>query len=255
METLSERYAQDAASVLAALLGSRLVGVYLHGSAVLGGFDARRSDVDMLAVTDAPMTAAQQAATADALSDQNLPCPARGLELSVVTIEVTQHPTAEPAFELHQTTTPGDAKVVDGHQHGGDPDLVLYFAVCRVAGRLLGPGRPAGEVFAPVSDDLARAQMLRELRWGAENSPDEYAVLNACRAWRFAVDGALLSKTGGGQWALGRVRGADRDLVELAIDRQRYVTGTGLDPHAVRQFVQQVVSDLTDVPGRHHLAG
>jgi hypothetical protein len=158
METLSERYAQDAASVLAALLGSRLVGVYLHGSAVLGGFDARRSDVDMLAVTDAPMTAAQQAAAADALSDQNLPCPARGLELSVVTIEVTQHPTAEPAFELHQTTTPGDAKVVDGHQHGGDPDLVLYFAVCRGAGRLLGPGRPAGEVFAPVSDDLARAR-------------------------------------------------------------------------------------------------
>jgi hypothetical protein len=103
------------------------------------------------------------------------PCSARGWWAS--TCEVTQHPTAGPAFELRQTTTPGDAKVVDGHQHGGDPDLVLYFAVCRGAGRLLGPGRPAGEVFAPVSDDLARAQMLRELRWGAEGSPDEYAVL------------------------------------------------------------------------------
>jgi hypothetical protein len=91
--------------------------------------------------------------------------------------------------------------------------------------------------------------MLRELRWAAENSPDEYAVLNACRAWRFAVDGALLSKIGGGQWALGRVRGADRDLVELAIDRQRCVTGTGLDPHAARQFVQQVASDLSGAPG------
>lgn len=248
MDTLSGRYAQHAASVLAALLGSQLVGAYLHGSAVLGGFDARRSDVDMLAVTDGPMTAAQRAATADALSDQSLPCPARGLELSVVTIEVTQHPTPEPAFELHLTTMPGDAKVIDGHQHGGDPDLVLYFSVCRAAGRLLGPGRPAGEVFAPVSDDLARGQMRRELRWAAENSPDEYAVLNACRAWRFAVDGALLSKIGGGQWALQHVRGADRDLVEIAVGRQRCVTGTGLDPLAVRQFVQQIVSYLTDAP-------
>jgi Domain of unknown function (DUF4111) len=256
METLPERYAQDAASVLADLLGSRLVGVYLHGSAVLGGFDARRSDVDMLAVTEGPMTAAQQAATADALSDRSLPCPARrGLELSVVTIEVTQHPTAEPAFELHLTTAPADTRVVDGRRPGGDPDLVLYFAVCRGAGRLLGPGRPAGEVFAPVPDYMARAQMLRELRWGAENSPDEYAVLNACRAWRFAADGALLSKIGGGEWALGHVRGADRDLVEIALDRQRCVTGRGLDPHAVRRFVQRIVPDLAGAPGRHHLAG
>ncbi len=245
MDTLSERYAQDAACALAALLGSQLVGVYLHGSAVLGGFDARRSDVDIVAVTDGPMTAAQQAAATDALSDHSLPCPAHGLELSVVTTEVAKHPTAEPAFELHQATTPGSAKVLDGHEHGGDPDLVLYFAVCRTAGRLLGPGRPAREVFGPVPDDLARAQMLRELRWAAENSPDEYAVLNACRAWRFAVDGALLSKLGGGQWALGRVGAADHDLVKIAIDRQRCVTGTGLDPRAVRQFVQQVASFLT----------
>jgi predicted nucleotidyltransferase len=35
---------------MTALLGSRLVGVYLHGSAVLGGFDVRRSDVDVLVV-------------------------------------------------------------------------------------------------------------------------------------------------------------------------------------------------------------
>jgi hypothetical protein len=248
MDTLSERYARDAASALAALLGSQLVGAYLHGSAVLGGFDARRSDVDLLAVTDGPMTAAQQAAVADALSDQSLPCPARGLELSVVTTEVTQHPTAEPAFELHQTTAPGEVKVVDGHRQGGDPDLVLYFAVCRSAGRLLGPGRQAREVFGRVPDDLARAQMLRELRWGAENSPDEYTVLNACRAWRFALDGALLSKIGGGEWALERVQGAERDLVEIAIDRQRCVTGIGLDPRAVRQFSQQIAWFLTDAP-------
>jgi predicted nucleotidyltransferase len=49
MDARSERYALDVASAMAALPGPRLAGAYLHGSAVLGGFDARRSDVDVLA--------------------------------------------------------------------------------------------------------------------------------------------------------------------------------------------------------------
>ncbi|MET8144037.1 hypothetical protein ABZU32_27340 [Sphaerisporangium sp. NPDC005288] len=42
MDCLSDHYISDVASAVAAVLGSRLVGVYLHGSAVLGGFDAQR---------------------------------------------------------------------------------------------------------------------------------------------------------------------------------------------------------------------
>jgi hypothetical protein len=135
MDTAPERYALNVASATAAVSGLRLAGAYLHGSAVLGGFNARRSDVDVLAVCDGPMTAAQQSAVAEALSEQRLPCPGRGLELSIVTLQVARHPVAEPAFELHLTTAPEDTKVIDGHQRGGDPDLVLHFAMCRTAGR------------------------------------------------------------------------------------------------------------------------
>ena len=82
IDAATERYTLDVASAMAGVLGSQLAGVYLHGSAVLVGFDARRSDVDILVVCDGPMTAAQQAAAAEALSERRLPCPARGLELS-----------------------------------------------------------------------------------------------------------------------------------------------------------------------------
>jgi hypothetical protein len=133
----AERYALDVGA-LAGVLCPQLTGAYLHGSAVLGGFDARRSDVDVIAVCAGPLTAAQQAGVASAL--QRLPCPARGLELSVVTLSVARCPMASPAFELHLTTGDTDAKVVDGHCAGGDPDLVPHLAVCRQAGRLLGPG-------------------------------------------------------------------------------------------------------------------
>ena len=127
MDTAMERYALNVASATAGALASQLAGAYLHGSAVLGGFDARRSDVNVLVVCDGLMTSAQQSAIADALSEQHLPCPACGLELSVVTLQVAQHPVAQPAFELHLTTAPEDTKVIDGHHRGGDPDLVLHF--------------------------------------------------------------------------------------------------------------------------------
>jgi Domain of unknown function (DUF4111) len=245
MKAEPERYALRVASATAAASGSQLAGVYLHGSAVLGGFDARRSDVDILVVNDGPMTSAQQRAVAEALSEQRLPCPGRGLELSVVTLQVAQHPGAEPPFELHLTTAPEETKVVDGHRRGGDPDLVLHFAVCRRAGRLIGSGLPAAEVFGPVAGDLVLAQLATELRWGAECAPEEYAVLNACRAWRFAVDGALVSKVDGGQWALGRTHDPERELIKVALDKQRSIPAAALDRSAVRQFVRRALSHLT----------
>ena len=244
MDTAPERYALNIASAMAETFGSQLVGVYLHGSAALGGFDARRSDVDILVVCDGPMSAVQQSAVTEALSEERLPCPGRGLELSIVTVQVAQHPTAEPAFELHLTTAPEDIKVIDGHQRSGDPDLVVHFAVCRRAGRLLGPGLPAAEAFSPVADDLVIAQLATELRWAAEHASGEYAVLNACRAWRFAADGALVSKIDGGEWALGRVHGPDRELIKTALDQQRSIPSAELDRNAVKQFVRQALSHL-----------
>jgi Domain of unknown function (DUF4111) len=247
MDARSERYATDVAGVLGGVLGPDLTGVYLHGSAVLGGFDARRSDVDILVVSEGAMTAGQQAAAAEALSEERLPGPAAGLELSVVTLAAARHPVARPAFELHLTTGPGDRKVVDGHGHGGDPDLVLHFAVCRAAGRLLGPGRLADQVLAPVPGELVRAQLASELHWaiglrsGAEPYPGEYAVLNACRAWRYTVDGTLVSKIDGGEWALSRVPGPDRELIATALARQRCQPAAGLDPASVRRFVEEVL--------------
>jgi streptomycin 3"-adenylyltransferase len=246
MDALSESYAANVAAAMAALLGSRLVGVYLHGSAVLGGFDVRRSDVDVLVVCKDPITATEQSAVADSLSEEHLPCPARGLELSIVTLKMTQCPGPEPAYELHMTTASDDTKVIDSHQHRGDPDLVLHFAVCRTAGRLLGPGLPVADVFGPLSEDLVLAQLSTELRWSAKHFLNEYAVLNACRAWRFAVDGAIVSKIDGGRWALEHAADADHALIEHALDHHRCLPAADLDPAAAIRFVDQVHSYLAE---------
>jgi hypothetical protein len=50
-------------------------------------------------------------------------------------------------------------------------------------------GPPASEVFAPVPEQRLIRAVHDEVRWGQEHGHLSYAVLNACRALRFATDG------------------------------------------------------------------
>jgi len=221
------RYLEALTAEVAAVLGGRLVGVYAHGSLLLGGCLPTRSDIDVLVVVEDPLSPDEQADLAARLSADALPCPAVGLELSVVLRSVAAAPTARPAFELHVTTAPGDRKVVDGHGHSGDLDLVLHFAVCHALGYA---------PFAEVPPSLVLARVAAELTWAAEHNPSEYAVLNACRAWRYAVDGALVSKVDGGRWAETRLDEPERTLVRDALALQSGEQAAPLDPDAVRTF-------------------
>jgi predicted nucleotidyltransferase len=76
VDSQSAGYIDAVASRLAAILGPRLVGVYAHGSAVLGGFSRARSDVDLLAVTTTGLAEAANHDITTALSPRALPCPA-----------------------------------------------------------------------------------------------------------------------------------------------------------------------------------
>jgi predicted nucleotidyltransferase len=240
-----QAYVQAVADVVRDVLGPRLVGVYVHGSIVLGGFNRQRSDVDVLVLCGGRMTRPQKAALGAALQDDALPCPAKGLELSVVRRDVARHPSSRPPFEFHVTTAPEDNKCLDGAARTGDPDLVLHFAVCRSSGRLIGCGPRAKEIFAEVPPSLVFNQILRELEWSADEVPNEYAVLNACRAWKFAEDGTLVSKLEGGDWVLSRgVSAKGRILVNAALMLQRNQQASPLDPDEVRRFVFAVLGRL-----------
>jgi streptomycin 3"-adenylyltransferase len=222
------RYLEALTAEATAVLGERLVGVYAHGSLLLGGYLPTRSDIDVLVVVADPLSPDEQADLAARLTEDALPCPAVGLELSVVLTSVAAAPTARPAFELHVTTAPDDRKVVDGHGHPGDLDLVLHFAICHALGY---------PPFAEVPPSLVLAQVTDELAWAAEHNPSEYAVLNACRAWRYAVDGALVSKVDGGRWAEPRLTGSERTLVREALALQSGKDISPLGPDVVRTFV------------------
>src|SRR5262245_14960305 len=252
MTTLDPRsagYVSTVATRLAAILGSELVGLYLHGSAVLGGFSRARSDIDLLAVTSAGIAEHAKRGIAEALSPRALPCPAAAMELSVVTRASAMAAAPAPAFELHIATGPDfNVRIVDGRDHPGDPDLLLHFAVCREHGRRIGAGLPTRAVFGPVPRPWLLARLEAELTWALRHATAEYQVLNACRAWRFAEEGVWCSKLDGGTWALHRVdEDGDRAVVELAIARQRSGSPYRLpvpDPAAVGVLVDRALRRL-----------
>jgi Domain of unknown function (DUF4111) len=238
-----EAYLAEVVRVLRTHLGERLVGAYLHGSAVLGGWHPERSDVDVLAVCAAPVDASATDDLAAALSVSSLPCPVEsGLELGLVTAASAASPCAEPPFELDLTTSAaaGDKPTL-GHDRPGHADYLMHFAVCRAHGRALA-GPPPDEVFGEAPAALLDAAFAGELRWGAANASPTYRVLNACRAWRFAAEGALVSKIAGGEWALGR--GEGDEAIRAALAHQRGGPARTIDPALVAGIEARATAEL-----------
>ncbi len=216
-----------------------LVGVYVHGSAVLGDFMAGSSDLDLLIVThdDIEHDAITAIAAALAACDPN---PAVGVEASVVTRSAAMVPRAPWPFLVHVTNQPDDRKIVYGRDRDGDPDLVLHYAVLRQRG-WTAMEAPATDVVGEIDRATIVAHLAAELRWAAGKASESYAVLNACRALRFVSDGSLCSKTDGGRWALSAQ--IEPGLVEAAIAARRGGPARPVSA-AGRAWVLSIASDL-----------
>lgn len=178
---------------------------------------------------------------AAALSQRSLPCPARRLELVVMTRAAAAGEPGEPAFELNLNTGKGE------EDHAGvDPAaepahwFLVDRSIARARGRSLHGPAPR-EVLAGV----ARAQMLdalrRSLDWHEAHrprSPD--SVLNACRAWRWARTGHWTAKASAADWACGRM--SDPAVVRAALAAR--AAGRRLPARDVSSFLDAVNSAL-----------
>ncbi len=208
---------------LTSILGGNLVGLYLHGSLALGGFDPRRSDIDVLGVVHIAPTLAQQAALSQLLlNDSRNPCP---IEISIITAldaSLLRHPVP---FVFHYSEAHREAyalgrTTLNQRNDHGDPDLVLHVLVARRRGRVLAGSPSATWLPNPARESVADS-ILRDLAWaqkllsvehtcpGAAHDDQKsgvqqnacYLRANALRALAWAHDDVVLSKQEGTQRA------------------------------------------------------
>lgn len=216
------------------ILGSKLTGLYVHGSLAFGCFRWDQSDVDYLAVVSECLSPSEKQAYISALLQLNASAPPKGIEMSVV-LEADCHSPRHPIpYDLHfspahlhriQTDLPGFCETM----HGYDPDLAAHFAVTRAVGKpLFGP--PVARIFAPVS----RADYLDSIRYDIENAESDisenpvYVILNLCRALAYGREAKILSKAQGGRWGIGQLPDRFSHIIHLAL--QHYETGHPFPP-------------------------
>ena len=84
-------------------------------------------------------------------------------------------------------------------------------------------------------------RLQAELAWGLKESSMAYAVLNAARALRYALETTICSKLDGGEWALAH--GEPPAVIEPALAEQRGARSSALTA-AQDQWVRNVADRI-----------
>jgi Domain of unknown function (DUF4111) len=218
--------------------------VYFVGSVALGGYVPGESDIDIAAVSRAALTGAQRQAVAAAVVDASVTCPARGVEFTLYRRDLAASPPKGADFEVNANGGPRMPTAVhlDATSEAGCW-YVLDRAIAHRSGVAI-TGPPAREVFADVARGALLDAMYQSMTWHrAHEKPTLYSVLNACRAWRFAVQDVLGSKLDGAAWA--RARWPDAGVIDAVVALRRGEHAT-LDEAAVDALLSSVASHLRE---------
>ncbi|MDX6507016.1 MAG: hypothetical protein QOG06_1660 [Gaiellaceae bacterium] len=159
-----------------------VVGAFIVGSALLGGFDPCTSDLDLVVVVARPLDSLERSAVSQALDE--LASPLRKLELVVYAAGAKP-----PDHELNYP---------DGE---GEPPhwFVLDAAIAQERAQPF-TGRPWGELLELVTDDEVRQAAQASLDWSLRQPADnEFARRNAVRTRHYLEHGEWITKKEAGE--------------------------------------------------------
>lgn len=232
---------------LTSVLGGNLTGVYVGGSLAFGDFDPASSDIDLLVVTEQPVSGAQLNELAAVHRDvaQMHPHWAKRLEVSYMPrAAVRRH---QPNDCLHPTVGETWPFGLDVHDEG----WIIQRWIVREHGLALSGPAPATLIDDVSADELRQATLtllrndwsrrLQTPEWFATRRYQAYGVLTMCRTEYTLATGRVATKPAAAAWA--RTALPHRaDLIERAI-RWRASTLPG-KPDETLDFIAEVV-------GRH----
>lgn len=267
-ESESNRMEKDYAGLLRRMVKKseeifedNLTGIYLHGSAAMGCFQAQKSDLDLIFVVERDIPYAVKLKFMEHVAEWNGEAPAKGIEFSIVKRQFC-NPFAYPTpFELHFSQAhlrwyqenPWD--YVD-RMKGVDRDLAAHFTIIGRYGIVL-YGKPVPEVFGPVPQEDYIDSIVSDIENAEENILEDpvYVILNLCRVLAYLRGGKgdgetpsaeqiVLSKKGGGEWGLEHLPERFRGLIEAALSCYR--DGTEMAAQAAEEecFADYMLTEI-----------
>jgi predicted nucleotidyltransferase len=205
------------------ILKDNLIGVYLHGSAVMGCFNPQKSDIDFLVVIKDDMTAAAKRAFMDMVVELNSLATPKGIEMSIVKRNVCKPFLYPTPFELHFSAMhlnwyKDNPDEYIQKMNGTDKELAAHFTIIRKRGKCI-VGLPIGDVFG----DVPKQDYLDSIWLDIAEAEEEisvntmYLTLNLVRVLAYLKEGTVLSKKEGGEWALKSLPNEYHPLIKNAL--------------------------------------
>ena len=247
MNAAAEQLTEDFVRESLRILGDNLVGIYLHGSAVMGCFNPAKSDIDLLVVVEKDMPDGTKRAFTDKtvkLSEQG---PAKGIEMSVVKREVCKPFVYPTPFVLHfseghRTWYRDNPEDYVKKMNGTDKDLAAHITVLRARGVCL-YGVPIEEVFGEVPAEDYMDSLWYDIADAEDDIAEDtmYLTLNLARVLAFQKDGSVLSKKEGGEWGLKNLPEKYHKLLLAALSEYRGET-PGYDISVAKDYANEMLS-------------
>ena len=232
------------------ILRDNLVGVYLHGSLVMGCFNPQKSDIDLIILIDKPISDSVKRAYLDMVVQFNALAPKKGIEMSIVLREVCKPFVYPTPFELHFSAGYLDWYGDDpddyiSEMNGTDKDLAAHFTIINKRGRCL-YGAPIEDVFAPVPSDDYMDSIWFDIEGAVEEITEYpmYLTLNLARVLAYKKEGLVLSKKEGGDWALEHLPSEYHPLIADALREYSESAEIVYDDILAKRYAEYVINKL-----------
>lgn len=232
------------------ILGNNLVGIYLHGSAVMGCFNEKKSDIDLIVVVDGALPNEVKRKYMDMVVELNTHAPEKGIELSIVKMDVCKPFVYPTPFELHfsnahlQWYKSNPMDYVE-KMNGVDRDLAAHFTIMNHRGKCL-YGKETEDVFAKVKKEFYFDSIWNDIEHAGEEimTNPTYFILNLCRVLAYKKDGMILSKQEGGRWGIDHVPKKYHGLILQALDEYSSDRTMEWKDDCAQEYVSYMIGEI-----------
>lgn len=254
-----EKYFNNLTDIIKVITKENFLGIYIHGSWAMGGFNPDRSDVDLLVVVRNPLDIATQCELAKFLvANSNDPYP---IEISFLTQKQLENWTHPSPYEFHYSEAwrqSFEGELLTGHygainnNHKVDPDLAAHITILNHRG-VCWEGPQIHDVFPVIPRTHYLSSILADYKDCLQNVEGDpvYCVLNLIRVYWYVKEGVISSKLEAGEYGLNSFPQEYKETIRKVVESYQGIRVRELQKEeltSLRDYIQDEVEKRVGGP-------